>query len=93
MIWIIFQSLANIISDYLGLFLVDRIPLVFQQAAAIRQDTGLKVIGLCSANITTYQIHKVRYIAIIFNVLSIWHTYFKKVAGAFKCKCCISAVF
>ena len=52
---------SKFISDYLGLFLVDRIPLVFQQANAIRQDTGLKVIGLCSENITMYQIHKVLY--------------------------------
>jgi hypothetical protein len=49
----------NLITDYLGLFLVDRIPLVFQQASAIRQDTGLKVIGLCSENITMHKIHKV----------------------------------
>jgi hypothetical protein len=42
-----------------GLFVVDRIPLVFQQAAAIRSNTGLKVIGLCSENITRLKINQV----------------------------------
>jgi superfamily II DNA or RNA helicase len=43
----------------IGLFVVHRIPLVFQQAAAIRSDTGLKVIGLCSENTTKLKINKV----------------------------------
>jgi len=32
--------MARLNVDHLGLFLVERVPLVFQQAAAIRMDTG-----------------------------------------------------
>ena len=43
----------------IGLFVVHRIPLVFQQAEAIRSDTGLRVIGLCSENITKFKVNEV----------------------------------
>jgi superfamily II DNA or RNA helicase len=46
-------------TNQIGLFIVHRIPLVFQQAAAIRSDTGLKVIGLCSENTTKLKINQV----------------------------------
>ena len=43
----------------IGLFVVHRIPLVFQQAEAIRSETGLRVIGLCGENITNYKVIQV----------------------------------
>jgi len=45
--------------DHIGLFVVHRIPLVFQQAEAIRADTGLRVIGICGENITRHKINQV----------------------------------
>ena len=43
----------------IGLFVVHRIPLVFQQAEAIRSETGLRVIGLCGENITNHKVIQV----------------------------------
>ncbi|CAK0821156.1 unnamed protein product [Prorocentrum cordatum] len=44
--------------DHMGLFVVDRIPLVFQQAVAIAAETGLRVCKLCSENRTKATIHE-----------------------------------
>ncbi len=38
--------------EHMGLMLVDRIPLVFQQGHAITTDTGLRVCCICGENRT-----------------------------------------
>lgn len=42
--------------DKMGLFIVDRVPLAFQQGEALRRDTGLVVISISGENKTTRQI-------------------------------------
>ena len=42
----------------MGLMLVDRIPLVFQQGQAIANDTGLRVCRLCSENRTSRHVRQ-----------------------------------
>ena len=43
----------------MGLMIVDRIPLVFQHAAAISNDTNLKVVALCGENKTKHLIKRI----------------------------------
>ncbi|XP_057311884.1 uncharacterized protein LOC130649592 [Hydractinia symbiolongicarpus] len=43
----------------MGLMIVDRIPLVFQQGDAIQADTNLRVIRICGENRTSYKIKQI----------------------------------
>ncbi|CAJ1341611.1 unnamed protein product [Effrenium voratum] len=56
----VLARMARLNRNHMGLFVVDRIPLVFQQASAIAAETGLRTCQLCGENKTKGMLHKLR---------------------------------
>ena len=54
----ILAKMCKLNPSRMGLMLVDRVPLVFQQGDAIAEDTNLSVMGLCGENKTKNRINK-----------------------------------